>query len=305
MMILGKKTRLATEAEKVKERSVTYSLIADLVIVFLIILFALVTGSLTMLSEAIRSSFMTLVEIYSLWLMIGAHRGRMGHFQFGIGKVERFAWLMFGAALTISGFWVVRQVVANLFEDQVAPTPLGLAYVAVINAINLVINFLSFCALLAASGQGESEIFRAQIRARILKLINSVLLQIALTIAALSTDQLIVLILDGVGAIFIACVMVVSGISMVIKSLPDLLDAPLSRPITEKISEIVSGTPTALHDIRNIRTRRSGRFPQVEITISHLHSASLTSLDERIKELHKVISELDDQIDLTVRVMHG
>ncbi|MGE4606288.1 MAG: cation transporter, partial [Myxococcota bacterium] len=261
---------------------------------------ALATGSLTLLGEAVRSGLMTAIEGYSLSLLKGVHSGRLQHFDFGIGKVEQFAFLIFGASLVGAGLWVAAQVFQSLFSFHDAPSPLGLAFAAVVNAVNLLVNGLSLYAMLAASRADDSDIFRAQIRSRALKLANSVLLQILLTIAALSLDEFVALMMDGIGAVFVACVMVVSGIVTSVRSLPDLLDAPLPDPLIDQISNAVSGAPDGSATVQSIRTRRSGRFPHVEVTISRIEGESIDTLDARMLHLRHLILAIDGNIELTI-----
>ncbi|MEM6461524.1 MAG: cation transporter [Pseudomonadota bacterium] len=302
MRFLGEATREPSPTERAKERSTFYTIVADLFITALQLIAAALTGSLTLLSESIRCVLMDIVEIYSYWLLGGVHRGRLKHFQFGIGKIEQFAWLIFGCALFLSGLWLTARVFQSVFDSQLAPSPQGLAFAAVVNAINLLINVLSFYAMLAASDQKESDIFRAQRRSRGLKALNSAFLQVTLTIAALSSDPVIARVMDGVGAALVAGVMVVTGGAMIGRALPDLLDAPLTGSAFERIMAAIASTAGAVSDIASVRTRRSGRFPQVEVTLSHLGAASAQELDTRIRELRDAIAEIDENIELVVVV---
>ena len=189
---LEQTARVPTKEERAKERSILLSGIADVGVIFLQIVFAAITGSLTLFSEAVRSILMQLVEFYSLWLLSAVHRDRLKHFKFGIGKVEQFVWLLIGFGLFLSGLWWWRvKVVESVFATQIAPTPLGLAFAAMVNAVNLLINALSFYAMFTASRGDDSDIFRAQLKSRGVKLGNSVFLQITLTVGALSSDPVV------------------------------------------------------------------------------------------------------------------
>ncbi|WP_419909770.1 cation diffusion facilitator family transporter [Hoeflea sp.] len=300
MRFLREATREPSQIERAKERSIFYTIIADLIITALQLLVAALTGSLTMLSESIRCILMDTVEIYSYWMLRGVHRGRMHHFQFGIGKIEQFAWMIFGTSLFLSGLWLTAHVFQSVFEYQPAPSPVGLAFAAFVNAINFLINILSFYAILSASDQKESDIFRAQRRSRGLKTLTSAILQVTLTIAAISSDPVVAKVMDGIGALLVAAIMVVTGGAMMARALPDLLDAPLSGTSFERIMAAIAATAGATMDISAIRTRRSGRFPQVEITLSHIHTGSVAELQERIRELRRAIADLDEQIELSV-----
>jgi divalent metal cation (Fe/Co/Zn/Cd) transporter len=299
MKLLSARTREPTREEIARERAVILSSIADFLMSTLQLSFAIVTGSLTLLSEFARSSFMLAIELYSLWLLRGIHRGRMKHFQFGVGKIEQFSWLIIGLGLIISGIWIAERVILSFLEAKIPPTPLGLAFAAVVNTANFTVNWVSLFAMVGGSREGESDIFRAQIKSRIVKCVNSTFLQVTLTIAALSSDPVIGLIMDGVGAAFVAAVMVVNGLVMTARSLPDLLDAPLSADEQSLITKTVRESHAPLVRILNIRSRRSGQYPQVEILVSPVRPETASEMHEEIERLRQAIRDLDLHIDAT------
>lgn len=305
MRLLTDSTRTPTASEVGKERSIIITTIADLGIISLMAVFFVVSGSMTLLSELIRSILMTAIEIYSLWLLRGVHRGRLTHFEFGIGKVEQFAWLIFGLGLLTSGFWVASHVFQSVTGPEPVVTPMGLAFAAIVNAINLVINGLSFYAFIQASGDNDSDIFRAQMRTRGIKFGNSLLLQVLLTVAALSTDPLVALLLDSVGAMFVAGVMVVSGVAMVAASLPALLDAPLPDDVIASIRQAMANEPGLDALIHAIRSRRSGRFPHVEVVVRRDAGTSAEEIDAAIIRIRGALQEAHTDIDLSVSILPG
>ena len=302
MKLLEQETRTPSTEERAKERSVLYSSLADVGIIFLQIVFAIITGSLTLLSEVVRGILMLAVEFYSLWLLGAVHRDRLRHFKFGIGKVEQFVWLLIGTGLFLSGLWVASKVVDSVFSTELAPTPLGLAFAAIVNAINFLINGLSFYAMYAATRENDSDIFRAQLKARGVKLGNSLFLQTTLTIGALASDPVIALMLDAIGAAFVSALMVVSGISMIARSLPDLLDAPVGEALESQLTEALAGTSHSTNDLMGIRTRRSGQYPHVEIIVSPTSHKSVGRLQKRIDEIRRALQEVGEGIDLSIVV---
>ncbi|MEO4040198.1 cation transporter [Hoeflea sp. CAU 1731] len=299
MRLLSKITREPTKVEISRERAVIYSSLADLILVLLQVAFAIITGSLTLLSEFTRSSFMLMIEVYSLWLLASVHRGRMTHFQFGVGKIEQFSWLIIGLGMIASGVWVAGKVVHSLVEQGVPPSPIGLAFAAIVNAANLTINWVSLFALVSGERTEESDIYKAQIKSRIVKCVNSTFLQITLTVATLAKDPVVGLVMDGLGAAFVAVVMIFNGLMMIARSLPDLLDAPLSGIELSQISETVRALDAPHVQILNIRSRRSGQFPHVEILVSPVGGDSAGKLLEEIGRLRDALHALDSHIDAT------
>ena len=271
-----------TPDQRAKEAAVLYTSLADLAIVVLMFIFAVATHSLTLLSEAVRVALMLVVEFYSLFLLRAVHRDRLRRFRFGIGKIEQICNLAIGAALLASGFWVAHRVVDLVLFDQDAASPLGLAAAAVVNAINTLINALGWFAMVAAARSDDSPIFKAQLRARLVKLVSSLFVQTTLTIAALAKDPIVSLWLDGIGAAFVAVVMICVGLKMIGECAPDLLDQPIPASLRQQLERVLVAAGFAPDELVRVRTRRSGSLAQLELTLAPVRCASLADLKQRV-----------------------
>ncbi|USG63251.1 cation transporter [Sneathiella marina] len=263
---------------------------------------ALSTGTLTMLAEAVRGSLMLIVEIFSLAILHAVHRNKLQHFQFGIGKIEQFIWLLIGVALLISGLWLGQVGISRLLEEPIAPSPLALAISATINAINLLINGFAWYAMLSTRKGDDSDIFRAQFRTRTVKTLSSIFLQITLTIAALTNDSLIALIMDTTGAGVVSLYMIISGFSMAAHSFPHLLDSPVSTRRHNKISSITQKALGNTFDISKIRTRQSGRYDHVEITIMVSDQLTGEQIKKQFSGVKSAIEKEIENIDLCIAI---
>jgi divalent metal cation (Fe/Co/Zn/Cd) transporter len=283
-----------------KERALIATAIADFCILTVMVLVAILTGTLTMLSESLRAGFMLVIEIYSIWLLWSLHRDKLNAFQFGIGKLEQFVWLIIGVGFLVSAIWLADAIISALVSQKHSASPLGLAIAAIVNAVNLLVNYLSWHAMRDASEENETEIYRAQLRARTIKLNSSSILQVNLTIAALSRDEFIALLFDCIGATLVLTLMVWRGVSMLISSLPGLLDAPVTRQLQEKV---VSAVKASLPDgmlLAGIRTRRSGQFPHIEITLGVSGEMSVEQVKDYSQSVRTAVSETAGRLDLSI-----
>ena len=285
--------RAPTKEQKAKEAAVLYTSTADLAIVTLLFIFAVATSSLTLLSEAIRVALMLIIEFYSLFVLRAVHRDRLRKFRFGIGKVEQMCNLAIGAALVFSGLWVAQSVVATLLFAHVAASPLGLASAAVISAINLLINILGWLAMVAAARGDDSAIYRAQLRARVVKLVSSAIVQTTITIAALAKDPVVATFFDCIGATFVAGVMVTIGFRMMAECLPDLLDHPVPEATKREIQTGLSAAGITDEELVCVRTRCAGSVPQVELTLA---PSGFVSLADYSRLAARLENRLKDQL---------
>ena len=244
---------------------------------------------------------MLLILFFGLWVLYALHRERLTQFQYGLGKIEQFVWVLVGVSLVASGLWVASTVVETIFSARPAPSPIGLAWAAVINAINTLINALGWYVMLAASGKDDSEVYRAQLRARLVMFLSSSFLQITLTAAALAKDAEFALGLDALGATFVTGVMLVNGFSMVVYGLPDLLDAPASADQDDRIRRTVAAVLPE-DAVVSVRTRRSGRLTYAEVAVLSSAFASVAALRDHTARINDALRQDGAEVDLAVVV---
>lgn len=269
--------REPTDEQRAKEKSFLFGNLADVGTNTLLLVMAIVSGSLTMLSEAVRSWLMLSVSFYGFWVLRAVHRDRLSRYEYGVGKIEQLVWVVVGLSLVIAALWVAQRVVATVLSSEPAASPLGLTMAALVNAINLLVNFVGWHAMHVAARNDPSGVFGAQLRARLTMLLSSLFLQVTLTVAALAKDDVIALILDAVGAIFVVGLMLCKGFPMVARALPDLLDAPASEELRARIRAAVASVLPE-DDIVSIRTRRSGPTTFAEIAVAPTAFASVEAL---------------------------
>ncbi|MDF2367848.1 cation transporter [Sneathiella sp.] len=296
------KFRNPTPEQMSQERTIIYASIADSLIVTAQVTVGLTSGSLTMLGDSVRASFMLIVEYYSLWILRGIHRNRFHRYEFGIGKLEQFIVMIVGVMITLVGLWFLNTTVTRLFNTDVAPSPLGLAAAAIVNGINFMINLFALYAMLQNEEKNESDIYRAQVKSRSIKLINSLVLQITLTIAALATDPLIALVMDTAGAGFVSCFMTFNGVRMTARSVPQLLDTPLPSQKLEKIIETAKGACDLAVDIKAVRSRQSGRNDHVEIAVAMASHLSADQFRAQLIRISDAVKGGNGEIDLSIVV---
>lgn len=294
--------RAPTPEQKAKEAAVLYTALADAANITLQFVFAAATRSLSLLSEAIRGTLMLAVEVYAYFVLRAVHRDRLGKFRFGIGQLEQMCNLAIGAGLVLSGLWVAHQVAQLVVFERAAATPLGLAMAAATNAVNVVINSLGWFAMFSASRSDDSAIYTAQLRARTVKLFSCLVVQTAMTIAALAKDPLISTWLDGFGASFVAGLMVTIGVKMIWDSLPDLMDRSVPEDLATTIETILRETDITPDRVAGRRTRRAGSFPQIELTLAPSAREGVRDFLERAERLHRHLQSKMPDADVSVAI---
>ncbi|MBT6117496.1 MAG: cation transporter [Rhodospirillaceae bacterium] len=287
-----------TDKERGQESSVLYTWLADTAFFVLYLVIAVLTGSMTMISEVVRGALMLAASFYGFLVMRALHRDRLRRFEFGVGKLEQFVAVVTGLGLIVSGLWVANGVIDAVLSGGHAASPFGLAAAAVTNAVNTLINVLGWYAMIVASHEGERDVFKTQIRVRFTMMVGSLFIQVTMTAAALAKDPGLALILDAAGAIFIVGLMLVSGTSMIVRSLPDLLDSPATADLGALIRETAARVIPAEADLR-VRTRRSGRTVFAEVAVGAPPASAATLRDWRVA-IERALETVEAEVEVSV-----
>lgn len=291
--------RKPTRAERTEESAFVLTTVADVIIAVSLVVAALASGSLTMLSEASRGVLLLSIQLYTLSLFMASHRGRLTRFQYGTGKMEQFVSIVVGLGLVVGAIWVAQSVFDAFQTGEPPASPLGLSIAAVINAVNLGINFIGWHAMRSASRGRDPGLLGAELSARFGALVGSVILQITLTAAAFAKDPLLVLTFDAIGASLVALLMIKRGLTMILRGLSTLLDQPPSTAIAQAIrSIVVSVIPEA--EILGLRMRWGGKLIFVEVAINEMALSTVQHIAERTEAIRRALEEVGAPVDLTL-----
>jgi len=287
--------------ERKMERAFLFNLLTASANLLLLLIFAIITGSLTVFGQSARGMLMISGAFYSLWVLWAVHRGRLNRYEYGVGKVEQFASSVMGLGLIVTGLWVAQTVIQTILSAEPAASPRGLALAAFVQSIGVLRLTLSWFVMAAVPGAAGSVVIRTILRVQVTMMISNCFTLATLTAAALAMDDAIALILDVVGAIFVTSMMLFSGFSMLARSLPDLLDAPAPADLSALIRRTVASAISE-DDIVSICTRRSGKATFAQVMISSAAVTSVAALRERTTAINDALRREGAEVDLAVVV---
>lgn len=296
---MNRAQRQPSAGERSGERAFLITMVADSVIVVMLVLSAVASGSLTMLGEATRSVLLTLGVFFNFWLLRAVNRNRLPALQFGTGKIEQFAWLISGLSLVIGAGWVGHSVFTTLTGGGAPANPLALAIATLINAVNLAINLLGWTGMRAAATGGTNGVLGAEIRSRFIALIVSLILQVTLTMAALAKDPALVMLFDAMGALIVTVVMLKLGLDMANSGISSLFDQPATPDELRIVRRAIEASLPA-DALAGVRTRRGGDRLFVEIAVHPAAIPTLGQIERLASALRDLIANDGVPVDLCV-----
>ena len=99
--------------------------------------------------------------------------------------------------------------------------------------INLAINVVAWDGMRRAAEAESSLVMLAQLKARVVKLVSSLFVIVTMSVAALSTDRVVVAWADVIGSSFVAVFIFINAIDMLKLGLPDLLDRTAGKQVRD------------------------------------------------------------------------
>ncbi len=289
-----------TPRQREQEHSVLFGLLADSGIIALMIPIAIFGGSLTLMAELIRCVMMMMIEFFAYNVMRRVHRGKLQDMEFGGGKLEQIANFVMALGMLGAAAWIAYKAFTVISGHEPVGTPLGLALAAIIGAVNAYINFVAWRAMRHASRGETTLVMLGQLRARMVKLVSSLVVLLSMTVAALSTDNVVVTWADALGSIFVAAFIVWNAWGMLRSSIPDLVDRTAGPAVHETVNNVLVTLAGEYERLDRIRSRRSGRVVFVEVVLTFQPSLTIAEVNERIDRVKRAMQEKIEHLEVSI-----
>jgi len=285
---------------RARERSIEFALVMDGTMIVTYAILAGAAGSLTMLAELLRGALMTAIEVIALIVMRRIHRRRTGMFEFGSGRLEQLVNVGIAVGMLGGALWIAIGALGRITSGGHAGTPAGFALAAIVAAINLYINVIAWDGMRRAARGGGSLIMQGQLQARVVKLVSSVCVQVTLTVAALSTDGVVIAWADSVGALLVCGFIVQAATGMMRSDVPDLVDRAVNEDVQAAINRMLLRHFEDYDRLHLVRTRRSGTLVHAEITLGFRSDLTMADVNRRIEAMKASLRQDVGEADIAI-----
>ena len=133
-----------------------------------------------------------------------------------------------------------------------------------------------------------------------MKLLCSIVVLFTMTIAALSTDNVVVASADAAGSVFVAIFMVINGSEMLRTGIPDLLDRSAGKTVRDTVDRVLAESAGDYQRLDRVRSRRSGRVVFVEIALSFEPGLTIAEVNRRIDALKHSMAQEIEHADISI-----
>ena len=255
------------------------SITSNAVIILLKIIAGILSGSISIISEAIHSFSDFLASVLTFFAVTRSSEPADKEHQFGHGKYEDMSGFIEGGLIILAGLYIIYESFKKLIwgYNLEFNSMLGIYVMAFAVVANFMVSsYLFYVAKKADSVSlyADAEHLRTDIFSSLGVLIGLILIKI--------TD---IVILDPIIAIIVAIIIIKAGYSISKETLNNLLDGSLPKEDMKKIESILDKN-ISIKGYKDLRTRKVGQCKDIEVTI--FFEPNLT-----IAQCHKICDEIE------------
>lgn len=282
---------LLTPEQLEKEKAVFWAIVLDTIILVLLTVTGLLSGSMTALSEIIRFMLLLTIEYVSYAVLKRAHRGRFNEFEYGTGKIERITNLLIAFGLLLSSLYILFKIFSASESVPISTNALMLTIVSA--NINLMANYYFSVMFIRSNRTEASTIISSQIAARIAKTVASVVVLAILMLTLWLPDPRSARIVDLVGSVFLVGYMVYTAAGLIKESLPEILDRTIPEPEHYQLLRILASHFDNYDGFNGYKARRSGKDLFILLNLGFLPTRTMEQIEARLIPIRQAIeSEL-------------
>jgi cation diffusion facilitator family transporter len=284
---------VSTEGGKL--RAATLSVVSNSALILLKAIAASVTGSVSILTEAVHSSVDLVASIVAFGSVRKAGEPADETHRYGHEKIENLSAAIEGILILVGSaviaFEAIRRLVVGGHLESIQ---LGWIVMAISLVANVVVSTV-IARRTRISGSPALAGDAAHLRTDAL---TSAAVLVGLVLVKTTGAQWV----DSAVALAVACVILITGIRVLTTASQVLVDTSLPRTEVDEIRQVVEAfAPRGVVGYHELRTRQAGNRRYVDL---HLQFQSGTSLEDAHRTAHEVQQEIGDRLPRADVLIH-
>ncbi|HNZ43815.1 MAG TPA: cation diffusion facilitator family transporter [Bacteroidales bacterium] len=264
-------------------RTASLSIISNSVLIVLKVTIGIISGSVSIISEAIHSGMDLMAAIIAFFSVRISGMPPDKNHQYGHGKFENVSGVIEALLIFIAAGWIILEAVKKIVEPTV-PESLGIG--AIVMGISALINFIVSQRLYKVGRETDS----VALEADGLHLRTDVFTSLGVAVGLVLIWLTNVAILDPIVAILVALLILRESFILLKKAYYPLLDTPLPSNEIDIIENIITSHLRPGMSFHMLRSRKAGALKYVDL---HLEvPGSIT-----VKESHDLCNLIENEIE--------
>ncbi len=269
-----------------KTKTARLSVISNSLLIIIKLAAGVITGSVSIISEAIHSSIDLVAAIIAFFAVKISGTPADERHPFGHGKVENVSGVIEAMLIFVASAWIIYEAVGRLMHPEVTAIPiLGI----IVMAVSAVVNTFISKRLYKVARETESMALEADALHLRTDVITSAGVAVGLALMWITGWH----ILDPVIALIVAVIIIYESWMLLRKAFSPLLDTSLSDTELEKLNSILQEMNVDYHDLR---TRSAGHQRFVEFHFN-------VPAHETIEIIHRQCDIIEERLESEFRNM--
>jgi cation diffusion facilitator family transporter len=253
--------------ERRKLRAALLSVVSNTCLVFMKLAVGFLTGSVSILSEAIHSASDLVAALIAFFSVKKSGQPADSRHSFGHGKVENISGTIEAILIFLAAAWIIFEAVRRFLHPKPLET---VGWGVVIMLISSVANVLVSRRLFKVGKETDSIALRADAWHLRTDVYTSAGVMISLALIWIGRQVLPGVDLDWLdpaAAIAVAVLILKAAYELTLQSARDLMDVSLPDEERDWITQLIKGYRSVIHGCHEMRTRKAGHFRYVEFHI--------------------------------------
>jgi cation diffusion facilitator family transporter len=265
-----------------KVRIARLSIVSNSFLIIMKLVVGLISGSISIISEAIHSFMDLLASIIAFFSVKISDSPADERHPYGHGKFENVSGVIEAVLIFVAAFWIIYEAVKKIADPGEIE---NISYGFIVMLVSAIINFIVSRKLYKVAKETES----IALEADALHLKTDVYTSAGVAFGLLLIWITGYHILDPVVAILVALLILKESVELFMKAYSPLLDTSLSGKDVEKIKLIINGHCTEKITYHDFRSRKAGNYNYIDF---HLNlPENLT-----VKEAHQICDVIENDI---------
>ena len=261
------------------------SITSNIVIIILKFIAGIITGSISIISEAIHSLSDVLASVLTFFAVMRSSEPADKAHPFGHGKYEDMSGFIEGGLIIFAAFYIIFEACKKLFSGAAGQIDSTIRIYLI--PASVAANFLVSSYLFYVAKKSDSVSLYADAQHLRTDIYSSFGVMLGLLLIKLTG----IAVLDPVIAIIMALFILKAGFSISKSTLNNLLDGALPEEDIKKIESIITDFKSSgVIDYKSLKTRKVGAEKDIEITL-------IFPKDMTILKCHKICDEIEEAIE--------
>lgn len=246
------------------------------------IIAGMVSGSISIISEAIHSLSDFLASVLTFFAVTRSAEPADKSHPFGHGKYEDMSGFIEGGLIIFAGFFIIYEALSKLIKGYTLESDSMLGIYVM--AFAVIANFLVSRYLFYVAKKSDSVSLLADAEHLSTDIFSSLGVFVGLVLIKITG----IVALDPIIALIVALIILKTGFSISKETLNNLLDGSLPAEDIAKI-EVILKKNSVIKGYKNIKGRKSGQYKDIELTL-------LFNPDMKISCAHNVCDQIENEI---------